>query len=75
MREERIEGEGGLVCKVLEVLLHITVEDGEEAYVIVLKRHKVGDMQRPDRIRRFMCFIGELGPRRGASGQSLAHET
>ena len=60
--EESIENERGLVGKVLEVLVHITVEDGEEAYVVVLKRDKVGEMQRPQRVRRFMPLVSHQAP-------------
>ncbi len=43
------------VCEVLDVLREITVEDREEAYVVVLKGHKMGDMQRPNSIRPLIC--------------------
>ena len=66
-----IENERGLVRKVLEVLLHITVVDREEAYVVVLKGHEMGDMQRPNRIRRFMSLLSHQGPRDQLHGKGL----
>ena len=69
--EESIENERGLVGKVLEVLVHITVEDREEAYVVVLKRHKVGEMQRPQGVRRFMPLVSHHGPRHQLHGKGL----
>ena len=56
MWKESIEHERGLVGEVLEILLEITVEDREEAYVVVLKRHPMGEMQRPNGIRRLCPF-------------------
>ena len=72
--EEGIEGERGLLCEVLEVLLHIAVVDGEEAQLIVLEAHEMGDMQRPDGIRRCMGIVSEWTAR-PASRQSPADVT
>ena len=71
MWKESIEDVRGLVRKVLEVLLHVTVEDREEADVVVLEGHKVGDMQRPDGIRRFMSLLSHQGPRDQLQGKAL----
>ena len=62
MWKESIENVRGLVREVLEVLLHITVKDREEADVVVLEGHEVGDMQRPNRVRRFMSLLANQGP-------------
>ena len=71
MRKESIENVRGLVGKVLEVLLHITVKDREEADVVVLEGHEVGDMQRPNRIRRFMSLLSHQRPRDQLHGKGL----
>ncbi len=63
MWKESIESERGLVGEVLDVLLEITIEDGEEAQVIVLKGHKMAEMQSPNSIRRLMSFLSDQGLR------------
>ena len=60
MWKERIESERGFVCEVLEILLDRTILDGEKAQVVVLKGHKMGEMQRPS-IRRFMSLLSYQG--------------
>ena len=57
MGKERVENERCLVGEVLEVLLHVAVEDGEEAEMVVLERHEVRDVERPDRVRPFVTFL------------------
>ena len=49
MRKDRIEDERGLVREVLDVLREVTVEDREESQMVVLERHPVGEVQRPER--------------------------
>ena len=71
MWKESVEDVRALVCKVLEVLLDVTVIDREEADVVVLKGHKVGDVQRPNRIRRFMSLLSHQGPRDQLHGKGL----
>ena len=74
MRKDRVEDERGLVGEVLDVLLEIAVEDREEAQVVVLEGHPMGEMQRPDRIRRFLALVLEWTSR-PASRQSPAGVT
>ena len=60
-----------LVGEVLEVLLNVTVEDREEAEVVVLERHEMRDMQRPDRVRPFVTFLSHPDLRDELHGEGL----
>ena len=44
-------------------VLSITIVNGEHGYVAVLKGQKMGDMQRPNRIRLLMSLLSYQGPR------------
>ncbi len=52
VREDCVEEHRSLLGEVLDVLLEVTVVDGEEGQVVVLERHPMSEMQRPKRIRR-----------------------
>ena len=57
LRKESIEDERGLCREVQNVPSQKAIEDGEEAQAIVLKRHPMGEMQRPDSIRRLTSLL------------------
>ena len=62
MGKDRVEGDRSLLGEVLDVLLEITVVDGEEAQVVVLEEHPIGEVQRPNRIRRFIGLVSNRPP-------------
>ena len=66
-----IEHNRALVREVLDVLLEITVVDREEAHVVVLKGHPMGEMHRPNRIQRFFALLMQQGLPDQLQGKAL----
>ena len=44
---------------------------GEEAEMVVLKGHEMGEMQRPNRIRRFVSLLSDQDLRDQLQGKAL----
>ena len=59
-----------LSAKSWKYFSQVAVEDGEEAQVVVLEGHQVGEMQRPEGIRRFIGIVPD-GPRGQLQGKAL----